>query len=98
MTEVDVCTKENEEIDVNGDVRGVKRHRSPSDVDAVKKLKFYEDFGLIEIIYSQDFLPRQIVFYIISAARIKCNVDDDEIVILDDNESSPSKSSGRNTP
>ncbi|CAJ0595930.1 unnamed protein product [Cylicocyclus nassatus] len=64
MAEVDVCTKENEEIDINGEGRGVKRHLSSSEVDAAKKLK----------------------------------VDGDEVITLDDNESSPSKSSGRNTP
>ncbi|EPB77930.1 hypothetical protein ANCCEY_03014 [Ancylostoma ceylanicum] len=64
MANVDVCTKENDVLDVNGDARGVKRPPSSPEVDPVKKLK----------------------------------VEENDIVVLDDNESSPSKSSGRVTP
>ncbi|KAL6732704.1 hypothetical protein Aduo_003460 [Ancylostoma duodenale] len=64
MADVDVCTKENDVLDVNGDARGVKRPPSSPEVDPVKKLK----------------------------------VEENDVVVLDDNESSPSKSSGRVTP
>ncbi|ETN86838.1 hypothetical protein NECAME_05830 [Necator americanus] len=64
MIEVDVCTKENDAVEMSADGRhGLKRTRSPSDTDPIKKSK----------------------------------VEEDDVTILDDNESSP-KSSGRVTP
>ncbi|KAK5985813.1 Chromatin assembly factor 1 subunit A [Trichostrongylus colubriformis] len=41
MTDVDVCTKENDNI--GGEVRGVKRPRSASEADALKKTKIDEE-------------------------------------------------------
>ncbi|PIO66995.1 hypothetical protein TELCIR_11274 [Teladorsagia circumcincta] len=61
MADVDGCTKENDNI--GGEVRGVKRPRSASEADALKKTKI-----------------------------------DEEVIILDEDEESPSEGSGRITP
>ncbi|PIO70132.1 hypothetical protein TELCIR_08027 [Teladorsagia circumcincta] len=61
MADDDGCTKENDNI--GSEVRGVKRPRSASEADALKKTKI-----------------------------------DEEVIILDEDEESPSEGSGRITP
>lgn len=54
MTDVDICTKENDALDVNGDARGVKRPPSSPEVDPVKKLKVIFLVSIISLYHKLD--------------------------------------------